>query len=70
MRLVETARVGSTVKQSTLLYLGSHFDLPQDQWPALARRIDELLRGQPSLLNATLSVGEPDRYGVPSFSVQ
>ena len=42
-------------KQTTLLNLGSHFDLPQDQWPALARRINELLRGQPSLLNATLS---------------
>ena len=53
-RLVHTARVGSTVKQTTLLNLGSHFDLPQDQWPALARRIDELLRGQLSLPDPTL----------------
>ena len=43
------------VKQTTLLNLGSHFDLPQHEWPALAQRIDELLRGQRSLLNATLS---------------
>ena len=53
-RLVQTARVGSTVKQTTLLNLGSHFELPQDQWPALARRIDELLRGQLSLPDPTL----------------
>ena len=55
-RLVQTARVGGTVKQATLLNLGSHFDLPQDEWPALAQRIDELLRGQPSLIESTLSV--------------
>lgn len=54
-RLVHSARVGGAVKQTTLLNLGSHFDLPQDQWPALAGRIDELLRGQASLLEATLS---------------
>ena len=54
-RLVHSARVGGAVKQTTLLNLGSHFDLPQDQWPALAQRIDELLRGQASLLDATLS---------------
>ncbi len=54
-RLVETARVGSTVKQTTLLNLGSHFDLAQQEWSALARRIDELLQGQSSLSDPTLS---------------
>jgi transposase len=54
-RLVQTARVGATVKQSTLLNLGSHFDLPPDEWPALAQRIDELMHGQRPLLDATLS---------------
>ena len=39
-RLVQTARVGTAVKQSTLLNLGSHFDLPPDEWAALAQRID------------------------------
>jgi len=54
-RLVHTARVGGAVKQSTLLNLGSHFDLPQHEWAWLAQRIDELLRGQQPLLDAALS---------------
>jgi hypothetical protein len=54
-RLVQTARVGGAIKQTTLLNLGSHFDLPQHEWPALGARIDELLHGQRPLLDATLS---------------
>jgi len=54
-RLVHSARMGSSVKQSTLLNLGSRFDLPQDQWAALAARIDQLVRGQGSLVESTLS---------------
>lgn len=54
-RLVETLRVGNVVKQSTLLNLGSHFDLPREQWPALAGHIDALVRGQSPLFDATLS---------------
>ena len=54
-RLVQASRVGSRVKQATLLNLGSHFDLPQQEWAALARHIDELLQGQQPLLDATLS---------------
>ena len=53
-RLVQTARVGKSVKQATVLNLGSHFDLPQAHWPALAQRIDELVGGQRSMLEATL----------------
>lgn len=48
-RLVEGIRTGSVVKQTTLLNLGSHFDLPQADWPALATRIDALLHGQEAL---------------------
>ena len=51
-RLVHSTRVGSTIKQTTLLNLGSHFDLPQAHWPALAQRIDELVHGQRSMLEA------------------
>ena len=49
-RLVEAVRVGASVKQKTLLNLGAHFDTPREDWPALAARIDEILRGQSSLL--------------------
>lgn len=48
-RLVEGVRTGSVVKQTTLLNLGSHFDIAQAHWPALAGRIDTLLRGQEAL---------------------
>ena len=53
-RLVHSERVGNAIKQITVLNLGSHFDLPQAHWPALARRIDELVHGQSSILDATL----------------
>ena len=35
-RLVNSSRVGKVIKQTTVLNLGSHFDLPQALWPALA----------------------------------
>ena len=54
-RLVQSSRVGNAVRQITLLNLGSHFELPQAEWPALAKHIDELLRGQSPLLDASLS---------------
>ena len=53
-RLVHSTRVGNAIKQTTLLNLGSHFDLPQAHWPALAQRIDELVHGQRSILASTL----------------
>ena len=55
-RLAQIAHVGGAVKQTALLNLGSHFDLHQDQWLALALRMDELLRGQASLLEPSLCV--------------
>jgi hypothetical protein len=54
-RLVHNVRVGGAIKQTTLLNLGSHFDLPQAHWPALAQRVDELLHGQRSMLDSSLS---------------
>ena len=53
-RLVHSSRVGKLIKQTTVLNLGSHFDLPQTHWPALAQRIDELVSGQHSMLESTL----------------
>ena len=53
-RLVQSSRSGSSVKQRTLLNLGSHFDLPPELWAALASRIDQLVRGQGSLVESSL----------------
>ena len=54
-RLVQSIRTAQGIKQATLLNLGSHFDLPKDQWPQLAQRIKELLHNQTSLIASTLS---------------
>ena len=51
---MQSVRAGAGVKQVTLLNLGSHFDLPREQWAALVLRIDELLRAQSPLLDSTL----------------
>ena len=49
-RLVQSERVGNTVRQRTRLNLGRHFDIPQAQWPRLCARIDDLLTGQAPLV--------------------
>jgi Transposase DDE domain len=49
-RLVQSERVGGRVRQVTLLNLGRHFALPQEEWPALCARVEELHRGQGTLL--------------------
>jgi transposase len=42
-RLVESNRVGTKVRQRTLLNLGTNFDLPKDLWPELCIRIEQIL---------------------------
>lgn len=72
-RLVQTARVGGAVRQTTLLNLGSHFDLPRPQWAALAKRIDDLLHGRRSVPDAMLSTeGEAlaQRYAAQLIALQ
>ena len=49
-RLVHAERLGSTVRQRTLLNLGRHFDIPQADWPLLCARINEALSGQAPLV--------------------
>ena len=48
-RLVESIRIRDKVKQHTLLNLGSNFSLGQSHWSALSKRIDDILKGYPSL---------------------
>ncbi len=49
-RLVDSTRIGSKVKQRTLLNLGADFSLPREQWGELTDRIECILHHQPSLL--------------------
>ena len=48
-RLVSSQRIGSRVRQRTLLNLGRHFALPQSQWPLLCARIEHILNAQQDL---------------------
>ena len=50
-RLVRAERVGETVRQRTLLNLGSHYDIERAYWPVLCARIEHLLSGQAELLD-------------------
>ena len=55
-RLVQSVRVGSQVRQTTLLNLGRHFALAQEEWPALCARLEEILSGQGALLGGVGSM--------------
>ena len=45
-RMVESQRLDGKVRQHTLLNLGRHFAIDQEDWPLLCRRTEELLAGQ------------------------
>lgn len=49
-RLVRSERVQGKVRQVTLLNLGRHFSIKQDDWPALCLRIEQVLNAQDLLL--------------------
>lgn len=49
-RIVESQRIGKKVTQRTLLNQGADFSFSEEQWPILTKRIQEILRGQQSLL--------------------
>ncbi|MDZ4202002.1 MAG: IS1634 family transposase [Gallionella sp.] len=53
-RLVESRREGARVRQSTLLNLGSTFDLPEPLWPDLCVRLAQLLGQRDDLLAANV----------------
>lgn len=48
-RLVQSKRIGSQVRQETLLNLGRHFAIDQEHWPTLCARIEEVQSGKSSL---------------------
>ena len=45
-RLVESIRTEQGVRQRTLVNLGRHFEVPREQWGALAQRIEQVVSGQ------------------------
>jgi transposase len=55
-RLVESRRTGKGVRQHTLLNLGTNFSLPREQWPDLAKRIEDILAGQQNLFNIDCNI--------------
>ena len=54
-RLVRGERIGGRVRQITLLNLGRHFPVRQEDWPLLCRRIEQLLQPQEALLDIACS---------------
>jgi len=49
-RLVRGERIGGRVRQITVLNLGRHFPIKQEDWPLLCSRIEQLLQPQEILL--------------------
>ena len=45
-RLVRGERIGGKVRQVTVLNLGRHFPILQDDWPLLCSRLEQLLNPQ------------------------
>jgi transposase len=52
-RLVRGERIGGKVRQITVLNLGRHFPIKQDDWPLLCSRIEQLLQPQETLATPT-----------------
>ncbi|MDQ7061354.1 MAG: hypothetical protein Q9M43_09565 [Sulfurimonas sp.] len=46
---MESIRVGKKVKKRTLLNLGSDFNVKQEDWATLSKRVDEIIKQAPSL---------------------
>lgn len=52
-RLVRGERIGGKVRQITVLNLGRHFAVKQDDWPQLCLRLEQLLHPQDNFLPIT-----------------
>ena len=61
-RVVRTERVANKVRQFTLLNLGRHFAVAQEDWSSLCPRIEEILTGQAGLLSLN-----PEREELPQL---
>ena len=61
-RIVESQRIGKKVNQRTLLNLGTDFSFPEDQWPLLIKRIQEVIYGQQFLFPVDCEVDKWARH--------
>ena len=61
-RLVESIRVGTKVKRNTLLNLGSDFNLEQEYWSILSKRIDEIINHKPTLFEIDKDIEKLAQY--------
>jgi hypothetical protein len=57
-RLVESRREGDRVRQTTLLNLGRHFDLPEAHWPSLCARLSSGAHGSSRLRAGYLGLAQ------------
>jgi transposase len=55
-RLVTSERVGSQVRQKTILNLGSTLSVPKDQWPLLCSCIERHWEGQDTIVSESLEI--------------
>lgn len=60
-RLVESVRIGKSVRQRTVINLGKHFDIAPEHWPAFSARVEQILNaqsGQVALFDLGQEMGE------------
>lgn len=55
-RLVESERTAKGVRQRTIINLGTGFSLPRKQWPELASRIQQIIRGEKLLFDLSQKI--------------
>jgi len=67
-RLVRSERIGGKVRQITVLNLGRHFPIQQEDWPVLCSRIEQLLN--PQTLLVPLPCTEPIERAAQRYHAQ
>jgi len=67
-RLVRSERIGSKVRQITVLNLGRHFSVKQEDWPMLCSRIEQLLN--PQTLLVPVHCSEPVERAAQRYHAQ
>jgi hypothetical protein len=69
--LVESIRVGDKVKRHTLLNLGADFNIAQEDWSTLSKRIDEIVSHRPALFEIDKELERlAQQYAIKIISTQ